>query len=192
MGEETIFRWHFYDNSNNNSEKHFLGVELSLKLSLLQINESIFHYKTNGFMYNFIKKSQTEVFQRNVNTNETTILNVDFNDYNICICTSSNKNKNTNKNSMNMYHHNNCHNNSNIFLMNNIVSNKNHNLHLLNYDRNIIFNMCNNSSSRNTRTMRRIENRVLFFCFNLFSLVCNLRINCNGKLQYNENLLPFT
>lgn len=96
LGEENIFRWHFH---RDNNYKQFIDVELSLKLSLLPINESIFHYKTNGFMYNFIKKSQTEVFQRNVNTNETTILNVDFNDYNICICTSSNKNKNKNKNS---------------------------------------------------------------------------------------------
>ena len=99
LGENTIFRWHFYDNKNC---KHFVDVELSLKLSLLRINESIFHYKTRGCIFNFIKNSQTEVSEINVKTNETTILNVNFDDYNISNkCDNNNNNIHYNNNNIN-------------------------------------------------------------------------------------------
>ena len=75
IGEKNIKKWYFYDRRNN--LKHFINVELSLKLSHLPVDASIFHYKTNGCIYNFIKISKTEVFQRNARTNEITTLNVD-------------------------------------------------------------------------------------------------------------------
>ena len=104
LGEENIFRWHFH---RDNNYKQFIDVELSLKLSLLPINESIFHYKTNGCMHNFIKNSQTEVFERNVRTNETRTLNVDFKDYNIISNSHNHNYKNWNSN---VNHTNNKHN----------------------------------------------------------------------------------
>ena len=98
IGEKNINKWYFYDSNNL---QHFIAAELSLKLSDLPVNASIFHYKTNGCIYNFIKTSKTEVFQRNARTNEITTLNVDVSQSNhthININTNSNKNNKTNNN----------------------------------------------------------------------------------------------
>ena len=121
LGAENIRQWHFYDDSNC---KQFIDVNLSLKLSDLPICGSIFHYKTRGFMYNFIKYSHTVVFERNVATGKTRTLNLNSN-YNTTT-TGKNKNNNsknvTNGDKTNQYYMNNnanCNNNLSNHINNN-------------------------------------------------------------------------
>ena len=140
VGPENIRKWHFY----NNNCKQFIDVNLSLKLSLLPIGGSIFHHKTRGFMYNLIKNSHTQVFQRNVITGKTRTLNLVIN-------VSNNNNNNNNGQNVNQYYNNNNVNSSsnNGKISNHINNNTNNN------------NNNTNTSNNNNNKQKTLTNQVL-------------------------------